>query len=186
MGPSWEADHIVPVVEGGGSCGLENLRTLCTKCHKDETSKLAARRAEAKRAQGPVTRPELRFTVEGEPVPKARARHRVIVPKFGKPFAQEYTPAETRAYEGRVRLVCQAAVSRAGWDWTEKDRFTVTMRVMRTHEGKGGDLDNYVKSVTDGMIRVAYPNDHRIRGIGAVLAEPDRENPRIEVTVRKI
>lgn len=46
----WQADHIVPVVEGGGSCGLDNLRTLCTVCHKSETAKLAARRAEARRA----------------------------------------------------------------------------------------------------------------------------------------
>lgn len=41
----WEADHVVPVVEGGGSCGLENLRTLCQRCHKRETARLAARRA---------------------------------------------------------------------------------------------------------------------------------------------
>ena len=38
----------------------------------------------------------------------------------------------------------------------------------------------------DAMNRAAFPDDRRIRGIGAVLAEPDRENPRIEVTVRKI
>lgn len=47
----WEADHIVPVVEGGGECGLENLRTLCQPCHRRETAKLAARRA-AKRREG--------------------------------------------------------------------------------------------------------------------------------------
>jgi len=29
----WEADHIVPVVEGGGSCSLDGLRTLCVRCH---------------------------------------------------------------------------------------------------------------------------------------------------------
>lgn len=29
----WEMDHIVPVSEGGGLCGLENLRTLCLPCH---------------------------------------------------------------------------------------------------------------------------------------------------------
>ncbi len=46
----WQADHIVPVAEGGGSCGLDNLRTLCTDCHRKETAKLAARRAEARRA----------------------------------------------------------------------------------------------------------------------------------------
>lgn len=48
----WEMDHIVPVVDGGGSCGLENLRTLCVPCHKNETALLAARRAAERRAGG--------------------------------------------------------------------------------------------------------------------------------------
>lgn len=47
----WDADHIVPVIEGGGLCGLDNYRTLCIKCHQEETKKLAARRAEARRSQ---------------------------------------------------------------------------------------------------------------------------------------
>ena len=45
----WEMDHIKPVVEGGGRCGLDNLRTLCRPCHKAETAALAARRARARR-----------------------------------------------------------------------------------------------------------------------------------------
>jgi 5-methylcytosine-specific restriction enzyme A len=44
----WEADHIVPQVEGGGH-ELENLRTLCLPCHKAETAALAARRATRRR-----------------------------------------------------------------------------------------------------------------------------------------
>lgn len=48
----WEADHIVPVVEGGAN-ELANLRTLCLPCHKAETRKLAARRAEQRRAGPP-------------------------------------------------------------------------------------------------------------------------------------
>lgn len=47
----WEADHIRPVVEGGGACGLENLRTLCWECHRLETAKLAKRRAAQRRQQ---------------------------------------------------------------------------------------------------------------------------------------
>lgn len=39
----WEADHIVPVVEGGGGCGLDNLRTLCIPCHRLYTAALAKR-----------------------------------------------------------------------------------------------------------------------------------------------
>jgi 5-methylcytosine-specific restriction protein A len=44
-GHLWQADHIVPVVEGGGACGLDNYRTLCTACHKAETAALRARMA---------------------------------------------------------------------------------------------------------------------------------------------
>mmetsp|Transcript_10438 Transcript_10438/g.21657 ORF Transcript_10438/g.21657 Transcript_10438/m.21657 type:complete len:1175 (+) Transcript_10438:84-3608(+) len=40
----WQADHIVPVAEGGGGCGLDNLRTLCTPCHAAETASLRFRR----------------------------------------------------------------------------------------------------------------------------------------------
>jgi 5-methylcytosine-specific restriction endonuclease McrA len=36
----WDADHILPVVEGGGECSLDNLRTLCLRCHRDATSRL--------------------------------------------------------------------------------------------------------------------------------------------------
>jgi 5-methylcytosine-specific restriction endonuclease McrA len=51
-GPNWwDCDHIVPVVEGGGGCGLDNLRTLCIPCHKSETAKLAARRASDRKGQ---------------------------------------------------------------------------------------------------------------------------------------
>ena len=45
-GHTWEADHIIPVIEGGGECGLENYRTLCLPCHKKETAALAKRRAQ--------------------------------------------------------------------------------------------------------------------------------------------
>lgn len=40
---TWEADHIIPVAEGGGCCGLENLRTLCRDCHEAETAALRRR-----------------------------------------------------------------------------------------------------------------------------------------------
>lgn len=36
-GGLWDADHIISVKKGGGQCGLENLRTLCIKCHKNVT-----------------------------------------------------------------------------------------------------------------------------------------------------
>ena len=38
-GGMWYADHIVPVKDGGGLCGLDNMRTLCIPCHKIITFK---------------------------------------------------------------------------------------------------------------------------------------------------
>ena len=39
----WDADHIVPVAEGGGECDLDNMRTLCLKCHRLHTEDLRQR-----------------------------------------------------------------------------------------------------------------------------------------------
>ena len=39
----WDADHILPVAEGGGQCDLDNLRTLCLVCHRDATAQLRRR-----------------------------------------------------------------------------------------------------------------------------------------------
>lgn len=50
-GDLWQADHIVPVIEGGGETGLENMRTLCTACHKLATKELRARMAAARKAE---------------------------------------------------------------------------------------------------------------------------------------
>lgn len=41
----WDCDHILPVVEGGGECGLNNLRTLCIPCHQKATAELKKRLA---------------------------------------------------------------------------------------------------------------------------------------------
>jgi len=46
----WDADHITPVIEGGGECGLDNFRSLCLGCHRGETTKLAGRRAKERLA----------------------------------------------------------------------------------------------------------------------------------------
>jgi 5-methylcytosine-specific restriction protein A len=39
----WDADHILPVAEGGGQCALSNMRTLCLRCHRAATSALRLR-----------------------------------------------------------------------------------------------------------------------------------------------
>jgi hypothetical protein len=37
-GGFWDADHIIAVHDGGGDCGLDNIRTLCIACHKKNTA----------------------------------------------------------------------------------------------------------------------------------------------------
>ena len=51
----WDADHIIPVVEGGGECDLENIRTLCLKCHRVATAQLRQKRLGASRASASGT-----------------------------------------------------------------------------------------------------------------------------------
>lgn len=41
----WDADHIRPVAEGGGECGLDNMQTLCLWCHRDKTALMRRRPA---------------------------------------------------------------------------------------------------------------------------------------------
>ncbi len=53
----WDADHIVPVVEGGGECDLSNMRTLCLKCHRATTAQLRARRPSLRPASSRLPAP---------------------------------------------------------------------------------------------------------------------------------
>ena len=39
----WDADHILPVAEGGGQCDLTNMQTLCLLCHRKATAGLRER-----------------------------------------------------------------------------------------------------------------------------------------------
>jgi len=48
----WDADHILPVAEGGGECDLDNIRTLCLRCHRQATMALRGRLRDAKALRG--------------------------------------------------------------------------------------------------------------------------------------
>ena len=52
----WDADHIVPVIEGGGECDLSNMRTLCVRCHRAATAALRARMKQKQSAKATASR----------------------------------------------------------------------------------------------------------------------------------
>ena len=79
----------------------------------------------------------------------------------------------------------QAACSASGWRCADGDRFELIVRVFRTYDGKGGDLDNYVKAVSDAINGIAFPDDRYVRSLTASLHQ-DREEPRVEVEVRRL
>ena len=51
----WDADHILPVSEGGGECDLANIRTLCLWCHQEHTALLRQRLKKRKAASARVS-----------------------------------------------------------------------------------------------------------------------------------
>ena len=70
-GDLWQADHVVPVAEGGGECDLDNYRTLCERCHRGET---AALRARARARRGRKTRGVPRIFEASSPREAGRSR----------------------------------------------------------------------------------------------------------------
>jgi 5-methylcytosine-specific restriction endonuclease McrA len=56
----WDADHILPVTEGGGECDLDNIRTLCLRCHHEATKKLRERMRRVSEGCGVVMAEQLK------------------------------------------------------------------------------------------------------------------------------
>lgn len=127
----------------------------------------------------------IEFTINGECVPKAR-------PRFSK-FGHVYTTPKTRAYENivkrtaidnrvpcvttalRVELVIYKSIPKS---FSKKKRELA-------NEGKiypvvKPDIDNYVKSVLDGLNGVLFMDDKQIVDFRAMKKYSD--NPRVEVT----
>eukprot|EP00752_Nemacystus_decipiens_P010050 g8960.t1 len=64
-GNAWNADHVTAVYQGGGECGVENLRTLCVLCHAEVTRKQTSARAAARRLEK-ENRRRLREEAQGQ------------------------------------------------------------------------------------------------------------------------
>jgi len=114
-------------------------------------------------------KPRLAFVVPGHPVPCARpravpvmGRGGVAVLQDGRPLLRAYIPPETSDYERHVTDFARVALA-AHPQWSPvalspSVRFRVSIHFVRT--GGQGDLDNFAKSVLDGIKKVnAYRLD---------------------------
>lgn len=129
------------------------------------------------------------LTIPGEPVAKGRPR----VGKFGA-----YTPEKTKNYE---TLVKELYFTQHGQTMVEgplhvevKAFFGIakssTKKVREKMIGgslrptKRPDIDNVIKSVTDGLNGVAYPDDSQIVSLSASKYYSDQ--PRVEILIRPL
>jgi len=118
---------------------------------------------------------ELTFVVNAPPVSKMRPR----LARNGR----VYTPGKTRDYEYLVRDVAIRAAGACKWE--AADAF-YALEVEFNRAKAIGDLDNYVKSVSDALNGVVWPDDRRVRLIAARVNDDKKSPPRASVRITKI
>lgn len=111
------------------------------------------------------------FTVPGRPVPKQR-------PRVGK-NGNIYTPGRCRCYERQVGIYAKQAF---------RQPFTgpVELEVTCYFTSRPGDLDNYVKAISDGLNGVAWLDDRQVVSLRASIRVAAKIQERAEVAVRKV
>ena len=114
----------------------------------------------------------IKFTVEGVPRPKARARRGA--------GGRWYTPQATRAYEEAVGWAARAAgVHKPCEDGVRLDI------VLWMPDRRRRDLDNCAKSICDGLNGIVYLDDSQVAEL-VVRRRIDGQRPRAEITVAAI
>lgn len=95
------------------------------------------------------------FTVPGRPVLKQRPR----VGKNGK----IYTPKKSRDYEEQVAWAARPV-------FKEPYLGPVGLQIQVYLSRPGGDLDNYVKTIQDGLNGIAWRDDRQVKMLFAVVS----------------
>ncbi len=110
------------------------------------------------------------MTIPGRPVPKQR-------PRVGR-NGNIYTPKKCRDYEKEVARLAREV-------FKKPYEGPVSLQVRVYLATPGGDLDNYVKSISDGLNGVAWRDDSQVTSIKAKLYVRPGESERAEVIVRR-
>lgn len=126
----------------------------------------------------------IKFVVPGDPVAWQRTNPIPSRKRDGSLFVRLVNSAELEAYEEKVRLCAQIRARQVRWMFHKDDRFSVVLKIYRRYEGKGGDADNYIKSLFDGMTGAIWEDDRYVRGGGFAVIGPS-DKPRVVVTVHR-
>lgn len=140
------------------------------------------------------------FELEGSPVGKGRPRFNIIQPRSGgRPFANVYTPPETRAYESDLSKAAKEAYGRGRWpsdkpiqllvhafmpipiSWSEKDHRAALIGA-KAHT-KTPDGDNILKCVGDALNDIIWLDDSQI--IDARVIKRYSEIPALRIEARE-
>lgn len=111
------------------------------------------------------------FTVPGRPVPKQR-------PRAGR-NGRIYTPKKSREYEKAVARAARPV-------FKEPYRGPVSLQVQVYLSRPGGDLDNYIKSIQDGLNGIAWMDDRQVKKLKAGMSVRRGQEDRVEITVKKL
>ena len=136
------------------------------------------------------------FELTGKPGHKARHRSRIVNPKFGKAFVQQYPDPATEAYErvlaeaaglfmrGRVPTENPVAllvhsVRPVPESWSRRDReAALAGAILPTSKPDG---DNYLKVVQDALNNVVWRDDSQVVDARIIKRYDLRPAMRIEV-----
>ena len=114
----------------------------------------------------------IRFTIDGDPIPKGRPRH-------GK--GHSFTPKRTRDAEQAIRDYV-SVLDVVPYDGPVSVSVTFYCKTRRRT-----DLDNMVKLLTDSLNGLAYTDDHLIHHLTARLHRAAiGETPRTEVRIEEL
>lgn len=121
-----------------------------------------------------------RFTVEGEPMPKSRAR---VSTKGGK--VRTYTPERTRTAEEAVGWAFRRA---APGHRPDGDTTFGIFAVFFMGNRQRRDVDNLLKTILDGLNGVAYADDSQVIEVGArkSMVLGHSEDARSEVLIYEV
>ena len=127
-------------------------------------------------AAGPP-RLEVAFTVEGNPIPKERAR---VILRPGR-RASAYTPDRTRAWEHEIAWMAGNVM---GPRRPVAGPVELTLRIWRATAARA-DGDNIEKAVADACKGIIWQDDSQIVACHWTKAV-DRNRPRVEIEVKEI